>query len=166
MGFQSKTPSTDFRATGVLALHTLHYFTQAYAHHTRSILTRVQALDVTNGWYSFATVFINLVHLTLGCVKEGAARYWFYEHGTGLDVFGALVAWVMIEFDTMWVEKRLKVMEFEGFVRGTFREGVRRAMVERCVVMMEEDTTGHVLVEGTHQGESTTLRQRKQTSTA
>ena len=139
LGFQSSTPFTDFRASGMLGLASLAHFCHQYTHHASAIAKRMQSTSIQDGWYSFATVYINIVFNVAMLVLEGKARYWFYKYGSGKNTFHELAERGMIEFDKQWQRDKCTVMQFESFMKNTFMPWFEHALTERSLRLLEED---------------------------
>ncbi|KAA0186142.1 hypothetical protein HAZT_HAZT004336 [Hyalella azteca] len=144
IGFQGEDPCTDFRGMGLLALENLLYFAVTHESAARHVLSR--SCHPRYG-YSFGIVGINLTHLALTLLKDGALKHHFYNvavkemkeaalsasstSGTAgvqlpsLRHFHQVYCYIFFEFDSLWRnEKPRDIMEFNR-VRDLFEKKLR-----------------------------------------
>jgi len=113
IGFQGKDPATDFRGMGLLGLKQLVFLAEEFTPTVQSI---VSSCNHPVKGYPFAITGINLTHLTLSLLKEGALKTHFYNFPSShywIEDVHKVYSYISIAFNKFWLlENPRDVMEF------------------------------------------------------
>ncbi|KAM7539524.1 hypothetical protein Aperf_G00000024425 [Anoplocephala perfoliata] len=127
VGFQGKSPVTDFRGMGLLSVENFVYFVKYHNKIASSILS---ASLHPQHWYPFATVGINLSDLTWRLLQDGALKTHFYNSSRNapkLKNLHEVYVCIFVKFHEFWMQQLRDIMQFNSHL-AAFEASLRQQL--------------------------------------
>lgn len=138
-GFQKEDPTTDLKASGILAIRAMIFFTEKYASKTREMVERNKANIRTN--YPFAIVAINITlllaeYMNLRDLKYLSVEAGYWEMFEDPTAFFEFFCVCFFHMDYIWQDRKAVRSDF-GKLIGEIKTLVSQVL-ERAPKSVEE----------------------------